>query len=48
MNVRTAQYSPINDKDFATWSPEEGSSEAAKYYNNLLEKITQIVNSVLP
>jgi cupin fold WbuC family metalloprotein len=35
-------YSPINDKDFARWAPEEGSAEAVKYYNDLLEKITKL------
>jgi cupin fold WbuC family metalloprotein len=35
-------YSPLNDKDFAPWSPEEGSEEVENYYNGLLEKIATL------
>ena len=32
-------YSPINDKNFAPWAPEEGSNEAQKYNETLCKKL---------
>ena len=34
-------YSPLNDKNFATWSPEEGRTEAEIYYNELFKKVIE-------
>jgi len=32
-------YSPLNDKDFASWAPMEGSPEAENYIQKLLNHI---------
>jgi cupin fold WbuC family metalloprotein len=32
-------YTQLNDKDFASWAPEEGSSESINYLNTLFVQI---------
>jgi cupin fold WbuC family metalloprotein len=34
--TKTGPYSPITDKDFAAWAPEEGAAEAAAYLSRLV------------
>ena len=36
--VKPGPYSPIDDKDFATWAPREGDSAAADYLAMLQHK----------
>ncbi|WP_187170502.1 WbuC family cupin fold metalloprotein [Salidesulfovibrio onnuriiensis] len=36
--VKNGPYTRASDKDFAPWSPEEGTPEAHAYLDNLLEK----------
>jgi len=37
--VKDGPYTPINDKNFATWAPEEGSPEVKNYLNQLIAKL---------
>lgn len=37
--VKDGPYAPINDKNFASWAPEEGSPEVESYLNQLLAKL---------
>lgn len=37
--IKEGPYSPLNDKNFATWAPEEGSEYCKVFNNNLLQKI---------
>lgn len=37
--VKEGPYSPINDKNFATWAPKEGDAHCKAFNNNLLLKI---------
>lgn len=37
--VKDGPYDVTDDKNFATWAPEEGSSNAQAYLDNLLEKL---------
>ena len=32
-------YSPINDKNFATWSPKEGATESKQFNLNILKEL---------
>jgi cupin fold WbuC family metalloprotein len=34
--VKPGPYTPINDKNFASWAPSEGSPEAAAYLQSIL------------
>ena len=35
--VKDGPYAPINDKNFASWAPQEGSAEAEKYLRGILD-----------
>ena len=35
MEIKPGPYSPLDDKDFASWAPEEHSSDAAHFENKL-------------
>lgn len=37
--IKEGPYSPINDKNFATWAPKEGSPDCSAFNKNLLKKI---------
>ena len=37
--VKDGPYSPIDDKNFASWAPKEGAEDAKKYLENLLAEI---------
>ncbi len=37
--VKDGPYTPINDKNFATWAPEEGSPKVKNYLNQLIAKL---------
>jgi len=39
--TKPGPYVPLSDKDFAPWSPAEGSTEAESYLANLMEKVSQ-------
>ena len=36
--IKDGPYSPINDKNFATWAPNEGSTECEAYLKSLLQR----------
>lgn len=44
--VKPGPYSPIDDKDFATWAPKEGAAEASAYLMSLLRLREERRNSV--
>ncbi len=35
--VKKGPYNPMTDKEFASWAPEEYTSESVKYLSNLME-----------
>ncbi len=37
--IKEGPYSPLNDKNFATWAPKEGDTHCKVFNNNLLQKI---------
>lgn len=37
--VKNGPYDPIDDKNFASWAPAEGSGEASEYLRDLLMKV---------
>jgi cupin fold WbuC family metalloprotein len=37
--VKDGPYAPINDKNFASWAPEEGSPEVKSYLGQLIAKL---------
>jgi len=37
--VKDGPYTPLNDKNFASWSPEEGSPECKAYNSELLSRL---------
>jgi cupin fold WbuC family metalloprotein len=37
--IKEGPYSPINDKNFATWAPKEGDEHCKAFINNLLLQI---------
>lgn len=39
--TKPGPYLPQSDKDFAPWSPVEGSIESVSYLANLMEKVSQ-------
>ena len=39
--TKPGPYVPLSDKDFAPWSPAEGSTEAESYLANLMEKVSE-------
>ena len=39
--TKPGPYAPVSDKDFAPWSPDEGSTEAENYLANLMQKVSQ-------
>ena len=39
--TKPGPYVRLSDKDFAPWSPAEGSAEAESYLANLMEKVSQ-------
>ncbi len=39
--TKPGPYLPQSDKDFAPWSPAEGSIEAESYLANLIEKVSR-------
>jgi cupin fold WbuC family metalloprotein len=39
--TKPGPYLPLSDKDFAPWSPAEGSTEVESYLANLMEKVSQ-------
>lgn len=41
--TKPGPYAPLSDKDFAPWSPEEGSPDSAAYLAGLVEKIVEYV-----
>lgn len=43
--VKDGPYDPADDKQFASWAPEEGSQEAAQWVAELLCQIQKKVNS---
>ena len=36
--VKNGPYSPIDDKNFASWAPKEGEADCPKYLQNLLRQ----------
>ena len=36
--IKDGPYSPIDDKNFASWAPAEGSAEAVPYLRSLVDK----------
>ena len=38
--VKDGPYSPIDDKNFATWAPKEGAEDAAEYLEGLLSGLS--------
>ncbi|MEI6884621.1 MAG: WbuC family cupin fold metalloprotein [Bacteroidota bacterium] len=36
--IKDGPYSPIDDKNFASWAPAEGSAEALPYLRSLIDK----------
>jgi len=40
--TKPGPYAALSDKDFAPWSPEEGSVEAQRYLEDLLSKVSRI------
>ena len=38
--VKDGPYSPIDDKNFASWAPEEGSPDALPYLKDLLKSLS--------
>jgi cupin fold WbuC family metalloprotein len=40
--TKPGPYLPMSDKDFAPWSPAEGSVEARKYLEDLKAKVSRI------
>jgi len=38
--VKDGPYDPENDKNFASWAPEENSPEAKEYLSRLIAKLT--------
>lgn len=41
--TKPGPYVPLSDKDFASWSPEEGSSEVSAYLQELVTKVKENV-----
>ena len=39
--TKPGPYTPLSDKDFAPWSPAEGSVEAEGYLAYLMEKVSR-------
>ena len=39
--TKPGPYAPLSDKDFAPWSPVEGSGEARTFLANLMEKVSR-------
>jgi cupin fold WbuC family metalloprotein len=37
--IKEGPYSPINDKNFASWAPKEGDENCKAFNDNLLKKI---------
>jgi cupin fold WbuC family metalloprotein len=37
--VKDGPYSPVDDKNFAPWAPEEGSSECHAYMENIIAEL---------
>jgi len=37
--VKDGPYDPFNDKNYASWAPEEGSAGAADYLSGLMKKL---------
>ena len=37
--VKNGPYSPLNDKDFASWAPKEGTEECHRYMEGLVRLI---------
>ena len=37
--VKDGPYSPIDDKNFASWAPKEGSANATEYLKGILKKL---------
>lgn len=40
LEVKAGPFDPFQCKDLAPWAPEEGSDEAADYFNNLFVRVT--------
>lgn len=36
---KTGPYTPVDDKDFASWAPVEGSPEASGYLNSIIHQL---------
>lgn len=41
--TKPGPYIPLSDKDFASWSPEEGSREVSAYLQELVTKVKENV-----
>lgn len=39
IEFKDGPYLPMNDKNFASWAPDEGSPETIKYNNSLLKEL---------
>lgn len=37
--IKDGPYSPIDDKNFASWAPEEGEEECAAFQDQLMKKL---------
>jgi cupin fold WbuC family metalloprotein len=37
--IKDGPYAPINDKNFASWAPEEGSPDVESYLDQLIAKL---------
>lgn len=42
--TKPGPYVPLSDKDFAAWSPKEGSPEASDYLSDLVMKVKENVD----
>jgi cupin fold WbuC family metalloprotein len=40
--IKNGPYSPLNDKNFADWAPEEGSPDCADYMDNLIRRTIHV------
>lgn len=39
LEIKDGPYSPLNDKDFATWAPKENTADVIPFLQELLKKI---------
>jgi cupin fold WbuC family metalloprotein len=39
--TKPGPYQPLSDKDFASWSPVEGTTETGEYLTHLMSRVTE-------